>query len=264
MDRFWQVLFVVDGLSPSGRLVVKRLSEMGHRVYYGACPSVNAETVDAPLATALPLKLGDDNSVAHAATTLLKAERRIDTVVNNKRRPLFGALEMVSPAKVEDYLNETMVGMVRLQNSFLPAMRAQNSGRFVTIAPRGRLSSTSFRGWQRAVNVAERALTETLIHELGGTNIEVSLIEVPLLDRGKEWPPNDLDRDLHAQVMPSSWNSFLLHIQALFQETPSVEAQAEQILDALIPTDPPKKSAKNPLFTELNKASSVLLRPWRK
>ena len=166
---------------------------------------------------------------------------------------------MVSPAHVEDYLNETMFGMVRLQNSFLPAMRAQNSGRFVTIAPRGRFSNTSFRGWQRAVNVAERALTETLIHELGGTNIEV-----PLLDRGKEWPPNDLDRDLHAQVMPSSWNSFLLHIQALFQETPSVEAQAEQILDALIPTDPPKKSAKNPFFTELNKASSVLLRPWRK
>ena len=166
---------------------------------------------------------------------------------------------MVSPAHVEDYLNETMVGMVRLQNSFLPAMRAQNSGRFVTIAPRGRFSNTSFRGWQRAVNVAERALTETLIQELGGTNIEV-----PLLDRGKEWPPNDLDRDLHAQVMPSSWNSFLLHIQALFQETPSVEAQAEQILDALIPTDPPKKSAKNPFFTELNKASSVLLRPWRK
>ena len=259
MDRFGQVFFIVDGLSPSGRLVVKRLSEMGHRVYYGACPSVNAETVDAPLATALPLKLGDDNSVAHAATTLLKAERKIDTVVNNKRRPLFGALEMVSPAKVEDYLNKTMVGMVRLQNSFLPAMRAQNSGRFVTIAPRGRFSNTSFRGWQRAVNVAERALTETLIQELGGTNIEV-----PLLDRGKEWPPNDLDRDLHAQVMPSLWNSFLLHIQALFQETPSVEAQAEQILDALIPTDPPKKSAKNPLFTELNKASSVLLRPWRK
>ena len=251
--------FIVDGLSPSGRLVVKRLSEMGHRVYYGTCASVNAETVDAPLATALPLKLRDDNSVAHAATTLLKAERKIDTVVNNKRRPLFGALEMVSPAHVEDYLNETMVGMVRLQNSFLPAMRAQNSGRFVTIAPRGRFSNTSFRGWQRAVNVAERALTETLIHELGGTNIEV-----PLLDRGKEWPPNDLDRDLHAQVMPSSWNSFLLHIQALFQETPSVEAQAEQILDALIPTDPPKKSAKNPFFTELNKASSVLLRPWRK
>jgi len=75
MDRFWQVLFVFNGLSPSGRLVVKRLSEMGHRVFFGACPSVNAETVDTALVTALPLKLWDDNSGAQPRSKIISMKQ---------------------------------------------------------------------------------------------------------------------------------------------------------------------------------------------
>ena len=107
-------------MSPTGKLIVERLSKIGHRVYFGIQPSQTAVRTIPSMATAMPLDLADDNSVSLAATGLLKAERRIDVIVNNQRDPLFGALEMVNPEEAEAYLNATLIGMVRLQTAFLP------------------------------------------------------------------------------------------------------------------------------------------------
>jgi NAD(P)-dependent dehydrogenase (short-subunit alcohol dehydrogenase family) len=190
------------------------------------------------MATAMPLDLADDNSVFLAATGLLKAERRIDVVVNNMRDPLFGALEMVILKKVEAYLNATLIGMVRLQNAFLPIMRAQNAGRIVTIAPRTKLKNRSLRGWQRAVCEAEFALAEALADELDGTGIDVEMIDVPSFEKNRKRPHSDLDKDLHQTVMPDVWDDFVRRIQNLFVKMPPADEQANHLVKALL--SPPK------------------------
>jgi len=238
MNTCSKVFFIVDGVSPTGKLIVEKLSQLGHRVYFGIHPSQTALGLAPSMATAMPLDLADDNSVFLAATGLLKAERRIDVVVNNMRDPLFGALEMVVLEKVESYLNATLIGMVRLQNAFLPIMRAQNAGRIVTIAPRTKLENRSLRGWQHAVCEAEFALAEALADELDGTGIDVEMIDVPSFEKNRKRPHSDLDKDLHKTVMPDLWDDFVRHIQNLLVQMPSADEQADQLVNALL--SPPK------------------------
>ena len=254
-----KVFFIVDGVSPTGKLIVEKLSKIGHRVYFGIHPSQTALGLAPSMATAMPLDLADDNLVSLAATGLLKAERRIDVVVNNMRDPLFGALEMVVLEKVEVYLNATLIGMVRLQNAFLPIMRAQNAGRIVTIAPKTKLENTSLRGWQRAVCEAEFALAEALADELNGTGIDIEMIDVPSFEKNRKRPHSDLDKDLHQMVMPDVWDEFVRHIQNLFVEMPAADEQADQLINALLS---PPKPIKKPKKRESNDWPQILLRSF--
>ena len=253
MNSCSKVFLIVDGVSPTGKLIVEKLSQIGHRVYFGVHPSEDAVAVGTSLATAMPLDLADDNSVALAATGLLKAERRIDTIVNNRRDPLFGALEMISLETAEAHLNATLIGMVRLQNSFLPVMRAQNAGRIVTIVPRTNLENASLRGWQRAVRMAEFALAEALADELDGTGITVEMIDVPCFEKNRKRPHSDLDKDLHMATMPGSWDYFVRHIQNLFAKMPSADDQSDHLVNALLSQPKPlKKNQKKESFGWLN------------
>ena len=253
MNSCLKVFFIAEGVSPTGRLIVEKLSQIGHRVYFGIHPSQDAVAMGTSVATAMPLDLADDNSVALASTGLLKAERRIDTIVNNLRDPLFGALEMVSPKAAEAHLNATLIGMVRLQNSFLPVMRAQNAGRIVTIMPRTNLENASLRGWQRAVRVAKFALSEALADELDGTDISVEVIDVPCFEKNRKRPHSDLDKDMHLTTMPDSWDYFVRHIQNLFAKMPSADDQSDHLVNALLSQPQSlKKFQKKELYSRLN------------
>lgn len=254
-----KVFFIVDGVSPTGKLIVERLSKIGHRVYFGIQPSQTAVGTIPSMATAMPLDLADDNSVSLAATGLLKAERRIDVIVNNQRDPLFGALEMVNPEEAEAYLNATLIGMVRLQTAFLPIMRAQNAGRIVTIVPRIDVDNSSLCGWKNAVRVAEFALAEALADELNGTNINVEMIDVPGFEKNRKRPHSNLDKDLHQTVMPDIWDDFVRRIQNLFVKMPPADEQADHLVKALLS---PPKPMKKPKKKEPHGWSQILLRSF--
>ena len=67
MNSCLKVFFIADGVSPTGRLIVEKLSQIGHRVYFGIHPSQDAVAMGTSVATAMPLDLADDNSVALAS-----------------------------------------------------------------------------------------------------------------------------------------------------------------------------------------------------
>ena len=68
MNTCSKVFFIVDGVSLTGKLIVEKLSKIGHRVYFGIHPSQTALGLAPSMATTMPLDLADDNSVFLAAT----------------------------------------------------------------------------------------------------------------------------------------------------------------------------------------------------
>ena len=130
------VISVANGISAPGRLLCNRLASAGHTLFAGY-QSSQSENIDYEASvTPLALDISSDNSVAAAITQITRATQRIDIVINNMRTALFGALEAVHICGDENFINEMLIGTVRLQNAVLRLMRAQGCGRVTKLRQR--------------------------------------------------------------------------------------------------------------------------------
>ena len=142
------VILVADGVSAPGRLLCNRLRSAGHILFAGyQSPQLENIEYEAGV-TPLALDISSDNSVVAAITQITKATPRIDIVINNVRSALFGALKAVHICDAENFLNEMLIGTVRLQNAVLPLLWAQGCGR-VTHAVSASIGPMSVCGFLR-------------------------------------------------------------------------------------------------------------------
>jgi NADP-dependent 3-hydroxy acid dehydrogenase YdfG len=234
-----QVFLIADGVSKVGKIIVQRLSGLGHRVYYGSDAHAIINAGGGMASTSLHLDLGEENSISAGVTRLLKAEGRIDVLVNNVNSPVYGALEVVETNFVERHLNECLVGMVRLQNEILPVMRAQRQGRIVTVVHDCTDLGRSLCGWQQVVSNAQLTLAATLVEEVKGTNITVDVVNSCLNHKHSRRPYDLADADLHNATVPTLWRQFTETVQMSFQAVPDAGDTACQIVDALVGAQTP-------------------------
>jgi NAD(P)-dependent dehydrogenase (short-subunit alcohol dehydrogenase family) len=174
--KFTQPVALVTGASSGiGKATAERLAKAGYKVYgtsrRGATPGQR------PFAM-LPLDVTSDASVEAAVSALLRAEGRIDLLVNNAGFSVAPAgAEESSLEQANAIFDTNFFGVVRMTRAVLPHMRHQGTGRIINIGSVLGFLPAPYMAIYAATKHALEGYSESLDHEVRTRGIRVSVIE---------------------------------------------------------------------------------------
>jgi NAD(P)-dependent dehydrogenase (short-subunit alcohol dehydrogenase family) len=165
-----------------GRLTAETLHADGWNVF---AAMRNVETRNAGAAAELRAKgikvveldVTSDASVDAAARTVFDQAGAVDLLVNNAGTAHFGILEAHTPASVEAQYAVNVVGPLRVNRAFLPAMRAAKQGLVIFVSSVVGRITLPFGGLYASSKWALEALAETSSYELAQFNIDVAIVQ---------------------------------------------------------------------------------------
>ena len=172
-----KVILITGASSGIGYDAASMLAKQGHKVY-GA-----ARRMDKMLAlkelgiTPIQMDVTDDTSMIAGVNTVLKAEGRIDVLVNNAGYGYFGAVENVTMEEARKQLEVNVFGLGRLTQLVIPHMRRQGSGRIVNTASIAGKLAIYFGGWYHVSKFAVEGFSDALRMEMKPFGIDVVIIE---------------------------------------------------------------------------------------
>jgi NAD(P)-dependent dehydrogenase (short-subunit alcohol dehydrogenase family) len=174
---------VVTGANSGfGRRTVEVFAAAGWRVYgtmrdvttrnAGAAAELHAAGIEV-----VELDVLSDASVDAAAAHVLGQSGAPDVLVNNAGNAFFGLVEAFTPAAVERQYATNVVGPLRVNRAFLPAMRERKSGLIVYVSSVvGRLVFP-FGGVYASSKWALEALAEAASYELAPFGVDVAIVQ---------------------------------------------------------------------------------------
>jgi NAD(P)-dependent dehydrogenase (short-subunit alcohol dehydrogenase family) len=163
---------LVTGCSTGiGRATAIELSKRGHEVVATARRVESIEELD--VAARLPLDVDDDASVVRAVAEA----GDLDALVNNAGFGISGPVEQVPVADARAIMETNYLGVVRMLQAALPAMRARGSGVIVNVSSIAGRVAPPLGGFYSASKFALEGLTEALHYEVGHFGIRVRLVE---------------------------------------------------------------------------------------
>jgi len=125
----------------------------------------------------LALDVTDEASARACVAEVLARAGRIDALVNNAGITLMGAAEETSMAEAERLFATNFFGVHRMSAAVLPAMRAQQRGRIVTVGSIAGFLPKPFEAFYSAAKHALEGYVESLDHEVRDLGIRALLIE---------------------------------------------------------------------------------------
>ena len=172
-----KVILLTGASSGIGYQTAEYLAKQGHRVY-GAARRVEQIEALAPVGVkALRLDVTSDESIEAAVAEVMRAEGRIDVLVNNAGYGSYGAVEDVPLDEVRRQFEVNLFGLARLVQCVLPHMRRQQSGTIINISSMGGHFTAYFGAWYHATKYALEAFSDALRMETRPFGIHVALIE---------------------------------------------------------------------------------------
>ncbi len=168
-----QKIAVVTGASSGiGAATARALASAGFRVVCAARRTDRIQALASEIGgVAVALDVTDGESVAALAAGL----DVVDVLVNNAGGA-FGAdpIESADPGQLAAMYDVNVVGLVRVTQALLPALRASDAGLIVNMGSIAGRRTYENGGGYTAAKHATRAVTETLRLELNGEPIRVS------------------------------------------------------------------------------------------
>ena len=120
-----EIVLVTGASAGIGRAAAQLLLEAGYTVYAGARRLDKLKELEPLGAKVFPLDVTDDISLKNAVETVVRAEGRIDVLINNAGYGVNGAVEDVPMAEARRQFEVNVFGLARLTQLVLPVMRAQ-------------------------------------------------------------------------------------------------------------------------------------------
>ncbi|MFC8435124.1 SDR family NAD(P)-dependent oxidoreductase [Streptomyces sp. NPDC057253] len=125
----------------------------------------------------LPLDVTDKGAVATAVTTAHEHFGRLDVVVNNAGYGLFGMVEEVTEEQLRAQMETNFFGAFWVTQAALPLLREQGGGHIVQISSVNGVTAFPFVGGYAASKWALEGFTESLLQEVQGTGIKITIVE---------------------------------------------------------------------------------------
>jgi short-subunit dehydrogenase len=171
------VILITGASAGMGKEFAKELLKDGHIVYGAARRVDKMEDIKALGVKILEMDVTDDASMVAGIETIVKAEGRIDVLINNAGFGSYGAVEDVPIADAKYQLDVNVFGAARLMQLVLPHMRKQQYGRIINITSIGGKLAMALGGWYHASKFALEALSDSLRNEVEQFGIDVVVIE---------------------------------------------------------------------------------------
>jgi short-subunit dehydrogenase len=172
-----KVALVTGASAGIGKATAKTLFEAGYTVYGAARRVDKMDDIKALGINVIKMDIADDALIVSGVDEIIKAEGRIDVLVNNAGFGSYGAIEDVSIADARYQLEINVFGLARLTQLVLPHMREQKFGKIVNVTSIGGKMATPMGGWYHASKFAVEGLSDSLRLEVKQFGIDVIVIE---------------------------------------------------------------------------------------
>ncbi|WP_196260857.1 oxidoreductase [Pelagibacterium limicola] len=225
------VALVTGASSGIGYATANALSNAGYRVF-GTSRRAAAESSDG--VTMLACDVTDEASVTKLVEDVLAKAGRIDLLVNNAGRGLFGGAEESSTTQAQALFDVNVFGVMRVTNAVLPTMRRQGKGRIVNLSSvQGFIPGPYFALYSSTKHAVE-GYSESLDHELRPFGIRVVLVE-PAYTR-TSFEENVATADQLLDVYGSARAGMTVAVRKAMEKGDTPEVVARTVLEAA--TDP--------------------------
>jgi NAD(P)-dependent dehydrogenase (short-subunit alcohol dehydrogenase family) len=174
-----KTVLITGASSGIGKAAAKRLAQKGNRVFGTARHPENAsDLADEAKAngwdlTLLSMDVRDDASVRAGLDQI----GDVDVLINNAGFEVWGPLEEMKVADLEDQFETNVSGPFRLMLAVLPSMRKRGSGVIVNVSSVAGVVPALLNGVYAASKWALEALSESLHYEVGHFGIRVHVVE---------------------------------------------------------------------------------------
>ncbi|MBI5489674.1 MAG: SDR family oxidoreductase [Deltaproteobacteria bacterium] len=182
MDKS-KVVLVTGATSGIGRATALHLARLGYRVLAtgrkaAALDELKREAGSLPLDT-LVLDVDDAASIAAAGAEVDRRTegRGLDALINNAGFGRMGPMELVAEEDLRAQLETNVVGLVRVTQQFVPAMRRRGEGCVVNVSSVLGRMTLPLQGVYCATKHAVEALTDAMRMELGPFGVRVVIVE---------------------------------------------------------------------------------------
>src|ERR1700761_933853 len=168
-----KVILVTGASSGLGLATAKALQAQGHTVYG---TSRDAKKIkDVPFKP-LSMDVTDDASVNAAVDVIIKAEGKIDVLINNAGNGITGPLYAMPVDIAKKQFEVNFFGVVRVSSAVLPGMIERKQGMVINIGSLAGLFGLPYQGLYSASKFAIEGYSESLRMELQTTGIKVVVV----------------------------------------------------------------------------------------
>ncbi|MCA2979929.1 MAG: SDR family NAD(P)-dependent oxidoreductase [Myxococcaceae bacterium] len=174
-EQRWFITGASRGL---GRAIADEALRRGHRVAVTA-RDVAALTgfVPADRVLALALDVRDRDAVFRAVDAAAAHLGGLDVVVNNAGYGLFGPLESIVEAELDEQVDTNVYGPLRVCQAAVPHLRRGGGGRILQMSSIAGFVGSPGSGPYNLSKFALEGLSEAIAQELAPENVFVSLVE---------------------------------------------------------------------------------------
>jgi short-subunit dehydrogenase len=172
-----KVVLITGASSGIGKDTAILLAKSGCTVYGAARRLEKMQDIKESGVHLLAMDVTDEASMVKGVNDLLKAEKRIDVLVNNAGYGSYGSLEDVPLSEARYQFEVNIFGMARLTQLVLPQMRKQKQGTIINISSIGGKLGEPHGAWYHATKFAVEGLSDSLRMELRQFGIHVVVIE---------------------------------------------------------------------------------------
>lgn len=172
-----QVALVTGASSGIGKEAARALIDAGYTVYAAARRVDRMADLAERGARLLAMDVVDDTAMVAGIEHLMKAEGRIDVLLNVAGFGSYGAIEDVSLAAARYQMEVNVFGAARLIQLVLPHMRQARAGKIVNVSSTGGRVAAPVGGWYHASKFALEALSDSLRLEVKPFGIDVIVIQ---------------------------------------------------------------------------------------
>lgn len=171
-----QTIFITGASTGLGRATAILFADKGWKVIATMrSPEKESELGRRAGITLMPLDVTKPAQIKDAATKAL-ALGPVDVVFNNAGYGLAGAFEGATDEQLVDEINTNLLGVMRVTQAFLPALRERRSGTIITTTSIGGLVAFPFNSVYHATKWALEGWSESLAFELEPFGIKVKTI----------------------------------------------------------------------------------------
>jgi NAD(P)-dependent dehydrogenase (short-subunit alcohol dehydrogenase family) len=171
-----QTIFITGASTGLGRATAVLFASKGWKVIATMRnPANEAELAKTEGVTLLPLDVTKPDQVEAAAKAAL-AMGPVDVLFNNAGYGLAGAFEGATDEQLVAQIDTNLLGVMRVTQAFLPAMRERRSGTIITTTSIGGLVTFPFNSVYHATKWGLEGWSESLAFELEPFGIRVKTV----------------------------------------------------------------------------------------
>lgn len=172
-----KVVLITGASAGMGKETVKLLLQRGYTVYGAARRVENMKDIASLGARVLQMDVTDEESMVKGVDEIIRAEGRIDILINNAGFGSYGAVEDVPIEDARYQMEVNVFGVARLSQLVIPSMRENQYGKILNISSIGGKFALPLGGWYHASKFALEGLSDSMRNELKPFGIDVIVIE---------------------------------------------------------------------------------------